>query len=117
MIEHDTKLLNILKIGHITSIRGKGISLQKALMRSHYRELRKTFCPNNLVPILEAHPKISTEWILYSKDKRSSGGWYFLDKFEIGQVGKPESRKYFNSVEVAVAEYVVNELDFWASIR
>ena len=116
MTQRDKKLLNILKIAHVTSIRGEGISLLEALMRTHYRELRKNFYPNDLVSILEAHPEISKEWVLYSEDKRTSGGWYLLDKFEIGQVGKPESTKYFNSIEKAVAEYVVRELDFWASI-
>jgi hypothetical protein len=115
MKDHDAKLLDILKIGHDTSMRGEGISLCEALKRTHYKELRKTFGPNDLIAIVKAHPEISNEWIMYSEDKRTSGGWYLHEKQEIGQIDDPGSRKKFNSIEEAVSEYVVRELDFWAS--
>ena len=117
MKDRDAQLINVLKLGHETSMRGEGISLREALKRTDYREFRKTFGPNDLVAIVKTHPEISNEWIAYSQGKRTSGGWYLLDKSEIGQIGNPESRKHFDSVEEAVSEYVVRELDFWANLN
>jgi len=36
--------------------------------------------------------------------------------FPIGQVGEPLARIRFDSLEEAVAQYVVRELDFWAGV-
>lgn len=117
MKERESQLLDVLKIGHETSMRGEGISLREALKRTDYKKLRKTFGPNDLVEIVKAHPEISKQWIAYSEDKRTSGGWYLLDKSEIGQIEDPESRKHFDSIEEAISEYVVRELDFWANLK
>lgn len=117
MIDREAQLLDVLRIGHETSMRGEGISLREALMRRSYNEFRKTFGPVDLIEVVKTHPEITAQWIAYSEDKRTSGGWYLLRHLEIGQVGNPESRKQFDSIEEAVAEYVVRELDFWSSIR
>ena len=53
---------------------------------------------------------------MYSEDKRTSGGWYVRETGEIGQVDDPNSRMHFATIEEAVAEYVVRELDFWATV-
>jgi hypothetical protein len=114
MKDREAQLLDILKIGHETSIRGEGISLAEALEQTSYKSFRKTFSKSDLMTIIKEHPEITSEWLAYSEDKRTSGGWYILDKPEIGQVDNPESIKHFNSIEEAVSEYVVRELDFWS---
>jgi len=117
MTEREAQLFEVLKIGHETSMRGEGISLRDALARTRYKELRVDFGPRDLVFIINAHPSLSEEWILYSQDKRTRGGWYLLEEGEIGQVGFPESRTHFDLLSEAVAEYVVRELDFWVGVR
>lgn len=116
MTNRETQLLRILRIGHETSMRGAGISLVEALARAHFKELRAAFGPRDLLPLIKANRALAEEWLAYSEDKRTSGGWYLLKPGEIGQVGAPDSRMRFDSLEEAVAEYVVRELDFWAGL-
>ena len=116
MIDREAQLLAILRVGHDTSMRGPGISLRDALTHTHYRNLRPGFGPGDLLPLIRLHTELVEEWILYSADKRTDGGWYLLEQGEIGQVGVPQSRMNFDSMEQAVAEYVVRELDFWAQL-
>jgi hypothetical protein len=110
------KLLAILRIGHDTSMRGEGVSLRQALSRVDYLEARRQFVPQDLVPLLQAHGELIDQWIMYSQDKRTSGGWYVTEAGEVGQVDDPNSRMRFASVEEAVAEYIVRELDFWVTV-
>jgi len=111
-----TDLLEILRIGHETSMRGEGLSLREALTRTHYEDWRSVFGADDLRPVLEARRELCEEWFVYSEDKRTSGGWYLLRSGEIGRVGDPQSKMNFASPEEAVAEYVVRELDFWAGL-
>ncbi|MGD9332806.1 MAG: hypothetical protein PVJ53_15950 [Desulfobacterales bacterium] len=115
--DREAQLMGILKIGHETSIRGEGISLAEALERTGYKSLRKTFAQNDLTAIILKHPEITSEWLAYSEDKRTGGGWYILAKGEIGQIDNPESIKHFDAIEEAVSEYVVRELDFWSTVK
>ena len=117
MTNQNAKLLEILKIGHDCSMRGEGISLQEALRRTQYANIRPNFSPKDLLPIIKDHSNLIEEWLLYSYDKRTLVGWYLLEEGEVGQVNKPESRKHFDSLDKAVAEYVVLELDCWVAIR
>lgn len=110
------KLLAILRIGHDTSIRGEGVSLRQALSRADYLEVRRQFGPQDFLPLLQARRELIEQWIMYSQDKRTSGGWYVTEEGEVGQVDDPNSRMRFASVEEAVAEYVVRELDFWSTV-
>ena len=116
MTDHETKLLPILRVAHEASLREAGISLRAALIRTGYRGLRPRFGPADLLPIIESQRTLVNQWIAYSKDKRTSGGWYLLESGEIGRVGAPESRMLFDALEEAVAHYIVRELDFWSGL-
>ncbi len=113
----DTQLLTILRIGHETSARGAGLSLHEALARTQYLMARSGFGPIDLLPLIKLHPTLREEWISYSEDKRTSGGWYLTEKGEIGRVGVAEERIKLDSLDEAVAEYVVRELDHWAGVN
>jgi hypothetical protein len=112
----DDDLLAILRIGHNTSIRGAGLSLRDALSLTAYRELRPHFGEADLLRQLRNHPALIEEWLVYSEDKRTEGGWYLLPDGTIGQVGRRGEETRFPSVDQAVAAYVVRELDFWANL-
>jgi len=112
----DEGLLEIFRIGHETSIRGAGLSLKDALSRTRYRELRPQFGESDLLVHLKEHRALIEEWLLYSEDKRTDGGWYLLQDGSIGQVHRPGEELRFPSLEHAVAAYVVRELDFWANL-
>jgi hypothetical protein len=115
MTNRESQLLAILRIGHEASIRGAGISLSEALTRTGYRDLRSGFGPEDLLPVIKTHPTLAEAWLAYSEDKRTDGGWYLLEHGAIGRVGGSQSEMRFGSLDEAVAEYVVRELDFWAS--
>ena len=73
-----------------------------------------SFDAKDLLRLIRADPDLVLQWIEYSEDKRTSGGWYIIEKTrEIGRLHEPETKRRFSSIEEAVAEYVVRELDFW----
>jgi len=97
------------------SIRGDGLSLRDALSRADYVRLRKNLSPADLLPLLMANPTLVRQWIAYSEEKRTTGGWYLTAGPEIGTIDSPRAKIHFDSIEVAVSEYVLRELDFWGA--
>jgi hypothetical protein len=114
MSDRDQQLLSILAIGHDASMRGSGLSLRDALRRARYRESREALHEADLLRLVRVHPALVDEWLAYSEDKRTNGGWYVLKSGEVGQVDAPGSKLMFAAIEEAIASYVVRELDFWA---
>lgn len=111
------QLRRILAIGHDASNRGAGMSLCDALNLTRYRKARAGLQKVDLLRVIETEPELVEQWIAYSQDKRTDGGWYILRDGEIGKVGAPEARLRFSTIEEAVAEYVIKELDFWAGVK
>jgi hypothetical protein len=114
MNQGDEHLLAILQVGHEASTRGSGLSLIEALRQTRYADLSANLGPADIHPLIIAHPELTESWCAYSEDKRTTGGWYLLRSGEIGRVSDPESSVCFDSLEEAVAEYVVRELDLWS---
>lgn len=110
-------LLAILRISHETSMRGAGLPLLQALREVRYADRRASFGPADLRPLLIDQASLTAAWVAYSEDKRTSGGWYLLPSGEIGRLSDPASHERFESLDEAVAEYVVRELDFWTSLQ
>ena len=108
----------VLSIGRDTSLRGEGISLQDALYRSRYADIRPEINAGDLIAELKANADLVTDWVMYSEDKRTDGGWYILsEKREIGQLGENPVTVTFDTLEEAVANYVLHELDFWTKLN
>jgi hypothetical protein len=111
-------LLSVLGIGRATSIHGEGISLSNALSRVNYATVRPQLRRIEIVEELRANPKLVEDWVLYCEDKRTSGGWYLnSEKLEIGELRNSSSPRNFQTLEEAVAAYILAELDFWASLN
>jgi hypothetical protein len=107
----------ILRIGHDTSMRGEGLSLRDALARSEYPKLRARFSPAVLVPLLQAHPDLVEQWLMYCEDKRTSCGfWVDETTLRVGSLEAPDSDSQHKSLEEAVARFVVQELDYWSEV-
>ena len=114
----DTQLLEVLRIGHDTSMRGEGISLRDALVRARYDDLRQGFGASDLIPLLQKNHDMLKQWVMYCEDKRISCGWWISeDSFEVGPLESPESTVRFASLEQAVSEFVIRELDFWSGVN
>jgi hypothetical protein len=111
-----TQLLDILGIAHDTSSQGAGLSLRDALQRAGYAAARRDFGASDLVPLLRANPELVQQWFLYCVSKRTDGGWWVKeDSLEVGCLASPQSTIRCASLEDAVAEFVVRELDFWSA--
>jgi hypothetical protein len=113
MSDRDARLMAILRIGRDASLRGSGVPIREALTRTAYVGHRVTFNATDLRPLIAADPALIEDWLAYSEDKRTSGGWYVRRTGEIGQLSKPASRAIYPSIEEAIAEFVVRELDYW----
>ena len=106
----EAHLLAILCIHQ--SCRSERISLRDALLRSNYRRLRSEFGPAALVPLIRGNPDIAKQWVQYSEDKRTgSGFWIKADSFEVGALNLNQPTIRYPSLEEAVAEFVVKDLD------
>jgi hypothetical protein len=112
------EMLAVLGVGHLASIRSaEGLSLRDALSRVRYLDVRPSIGAAELQALVARQPSLVEEWDLYSADKRTTGGWYLnAARCEMGQVERPDSIERFGTVEEAVAEYVLRELDFWAQV-
>jgi hypothetical protein len=87
------------------------------MKRCRYRELRPFFSAGDLVPLVRAHPDFIDSWVRLCEDKRTSAGWWVGEDFTIGRMTpRHEVSAPFPSMEEAVAEYVIRELDFWSSV-
>jgi hypothetical protein len=108
----DFALTAILRIAR--DVAGGRMALREALTRSRYREQRPRFSAEDVRAALSAHPVLVDEWLAYSEDKRTEGGWYVLRDGEIGEVLKPASQRSYPTIEEAVAQFILHELDYWA---
>jgi hypothetical protein len=113
MSDRDARLIAILRIGRDASLRGADLSVRDALKRTGYVGYRPMFKASDLLSLIAADPALVEDWLAYSEDKRTSGGWYVLRTGEIGQVSNPASRITYSSIEEAIAEFVLRELDYW----
>lgn len=116
MEDRAKQLLSILRIAHEVSINGAGASLASAIRRSQYREMRPTLQEAEFIPLVHAHPDLIDQWLAYSSDKRTIGGWYVLPTGQVGQADGFRPAIQFESIEHAIAGYVLRELDFWAGV-
>ena len=113
MVDKENKVHAILRVGKDASNRGQG-SLRDALARVDYTQARQHLGAEDLVEVLQKHEGIIEDWVAYSEDKRTSAGWYLKRTGEIGRLDDPRTVQRFGSMEQAVAENVLKELDYWA---
>ncbi len=117
MSDADFRLVAILRIAHFVSASAGGLALTDAIARTDYAAYRSSFGAQDLQAVLAAHPGLIEEWLAYSDDKRTDAGWYVLRDGEIGQLQHPRSQRSFASIQEAVAQFIVRELDFWAGLH
>ena len=91
-------------------------SLRDLVSESGYRELRPTLTREQVADHLARHPGLVLDWLRYSEDKRTSGGWYLLHPSSgwiVGRLEGPEhAREFrFGSGPEACAEFILRELD------
>jgi hypothetical protein len=111
----------ICSIARDSSGRGAGRSLRDLIKASEYARHRPSLTVATMAEYLVDRPEVVTQWSMYSGDKRTSGGWYFLDHGQGWTVGRfgphaaPTDERHYASAVQACAHFILLELDFWAS--
>ena len=105
-----------MNIGHDTSIRGRGISLNQALVEAGYLKFRKSFNALDLKNAIRAEPSFIEEWYSYSEDKRTSSGFFLANQAIHSMENLRKSRSIEDKSEL-IAEYIIQELDFWSGFN
>ena len=95
---------------------GPGASLRDALQRAGYAQSRPAITAQDVRALLAAHPPLVEAWLAYSQRKETADGWYVLPDAEIGQLQRPSAQRHFATIEEAVAEFIIRELDHHAGL-
>ena len=112
-----SQILDVVRIARVVSSRGEGISLTQAIDQASYLDIRPNIQPDDILELLVELPEFVDDWIGYSEDKRTSGGWYVKsDTFEVGRLSPKPVNNFHKSLEEAVSHYILCELDFWANL-
>jgi hypothetical protein len=116
------QIARVCAIAHDKSGRGGNKSLSEVVADSGYLDLRANLTDAILADYLEEHPEVVKQWALYSGNKRTNGGWYFLcdpDAWIVGRLG-PDMRRtdesQYPSAGDACACFILAELDSWVSL-
>jgi hypothetical protein len=110
------RLMPFLRIAQRRDTADSKVSLRDALQRAAYVQSRPSFSVQEVRAVLNAHPSLVDAWLEYSESKDTADGWYVLRDAEIGQLLKPASQRRFASIQEAVAEFVIRELDHHAGL-
>lgn len=111
------RLLPVLRIAQRLGPGDPAESMRAALRRAGYAGSRPSFGAGEVRALLTAHPSLLDAWLAYSQGKQTAEGWYVLPDAEIGQVSKPSSQRQFASIQEAVAEFILHELDYHAGLN
>lgn len=88
-----------------------GKSLHQLIAESGYWEMSDQLSAVAIERCLRQSPELVDDWLGYSADKRTSGGWYFVDEgahFVVGQI--QGQRLVFADPLVACAEFILREV-------
>jgi hypothetical protein len=92
------------------------LSLRDLVAQTGYLDLRPTLTRQEIADHLARHPGLVLDWLRYSEDKRTSGGWYLLHpskEWIVGRLSGPEHERElrFGPGPEACAEFILRELD------
>jgi hypothetical protein len=113
----------VCRLAEDISAGGAGTPLRELLDATGYRLLRPGLTVGVLTEYLTDHPEVVTQWSRYSDDKRTSGGWYFLESgtsWSVGRLGPHAARTddhHYASPPEACANFILQELDFWVNLQ
>lgn len=86
------------------------------LKSTGYFENADSIAIKALEDYLKNNNDVIKEWLAYSEDKRTSGGWYIIEKNNSTIVGHldneigPAEEKEFNDISKACSVFIFNEI-------
>jgi hypothetical protein len=111
------RLMPLLRIAQRLGAGDPEASMRAALRHAGYADSRPGLAAQEVRALLVAHPSLLDAWLAYSQSKQTADGWYVLPDAEIGQLSNPGSQRQFASIQEAVAEFIVRELDHHADLN
>src|ERR1043166_4971075 len=113
----------VLSFARDTLFQGRGFSIAHQLHRIRYADIRPLLTEERLEARLAWEPALLDQWLQFSDDKRTSGGWYLGKGSGTWIVGRCSRRgaihtepESFPAGARACAAYVLRELDFWQDV-
>jgi hypothetical protein len=97
-------------------------SLRALIEASSYRAVRPSLDIARLEGIVDSDPRLVDDWLRYSEDKRTSGGWAFYADDENGWVVKqpfPDEGaivRRHSKAATACADNILTELDYSSDV-
>lgn len=95
------------------------VSIYELLQKTSYLKVAGQISEQDLYEGLATHPDFVSDWLEYSENKRTDGGWYFKlsdrNKYLVGSVNESgiTETEYDDKIE-ACAVFVKQELDLIA---
>lgn len=92
------------------------ISIHELLRQTGYPKVADQITEQDVYKELLAHQRFVNNWLEYSEDKRTDGGWYFIQagngKYLVGCVGNASTKEteYDDKIK-ACAKFIKQELD------
>jgi hypothetical protein len=90
----------------------ENVSPMTLFVRSGYLDAPDSLTVESVLAFLRSTPEAVDEWILHGENKRTADGWQFYRKgagFEI-RLAPDGEREWFDSPDVACAEFIVREM-------
>ena len=91
-------------------------SLNALLTETKFQFLYNEISLADIIHYLQNHPNLLDVWKEYSDDKRTTGGYYYHEKY-IGSLDHLTFDKTFTSDTEACAEYILREITFWMQLK
>ncbi len=92
------------------------VSIVTLVAESGYKYIDGLLAAEQIKQHLTAHPRLVDDWAAYSRDKRSSNGWYFEDGdspsigYYDATAGRSHKQMFPDRLE-ACAEFIRHELE------
>ncbi len=86
------------------------------LRKAGYAQARPTLEVADVESVLASYPALREAWLGYAEAKTSPEGWYVTRDAEVGQLSRPAAQRRFASIDAAVAQFILHELDYHAGI-
>jgi hypothetical protein len=97
-------------------------ALRDLIDAAQYRAVRPRLTAATVKSCIDADPRLIDDWLGFSEDKRTAGGWAFQRQTPFGwKVWQPfpegagPAPRRFARAGTACAEYILAELDYWAA--
>ena len=100
-------------------LRRSGKSVHRLVEESGIHAELHQFTERAILDVLRSAPELVADWLGYSQDKRTSGGWYLIEednnRYVVGAIDG--ERVGFDDANAACASFIIREFDSMVNRR